>query len=37
MDNLCVEYSGKKFFVGEMAMRQAQPRVAMGAERFMDV
>ena len=37
MDNLCIEYSGKKYFVGEIARRQSQPRVTMGAERFTGV
>ena len=37
MDNLCIEYSGKRYFVGNMARRQSQPRVTMGAERFADV
>ena len=33
-ERLCIEYKGKKYFVGNMAFTQSTPRVTMNANRF---
>ncbi len=33
-EKLCIEYGGKRYFVGDMAYTQAAPRVTMNAKRF---
>jgi len=33
-ERLCVEYEGKRYFVGDIAFTQAAPRVTMNPERF---
>jgi len=33
-DRLCVEFEGKRFFIGEIAFKQSSPRVTMNNDRF---
>ena len=33
-EKLCVEYEGKRYFIGDMAYKQSTPRVTMSSERF---
>ncbi len=34
VEKLCIEFEGKKYFVGSMAIAQSTPRVTMSSERF---
>jgi len=33
-DRLCIEFEGKRYFVGDIAFKQSAPRVTMSADRF---
>ncbi len=33
-DRLCVEFEGKKLFIGDIAYKQSSPRVTMNSDRF---
>jgi len=33
-DKLCLEYAGKRYFIGDIAFTQSAPRVTMNSERF---
>ncbi len=33
-DRLCVEFEGKKYFIGDIAYKQSLPRVTMNSDRF---
>ncbi len=37
LDNLCIEYAGKKFFVGEMARWQSTVRATLNSDRFTSI
>jgi len=33
-DRLCIEFEGKRYFIGDIAFKQSAPRVTMSADRF---
>lgn len=33
-DKLCIEFEGKRYFIGDIAYKQSAPRVTMSADRF---
>ena len=33
-DRLCVEFEGKRYFIGDIAFKQSSPRVTMNSDRF---